>query len=147
MRSLEDFEPLGPRRLVDLGQPVVEEVLDGGGFWVAVVWDQTHQTGSNIADTCMVSENTGFPHVSQGLFFFFTQDTLNLSTWPAKDADNLARAAAIVRDGNDVAERRAVGLAHSLKHVDQVVRRAATGEDDDAASSSRVRADRPWLGR
>lgn len=53
-------------------------------------------------------------------------------TWPAKDADNLARAAAIVGNGNHIAERRLVGAAQVLKDVDEAVGGASAREDDDA---------------
>lgn len=62
-------------------------------------------------------------------------------TGSSKDADDLAGAAAIVGDGNHVAERGAVGFADALKDINEAVGRAAAGEDHDATAGFRVRAD------
>lgn len=43
VRGLENLEPLGTRFRMDLGQAVVEEVLDGDRLGVIVGWDEPHQ--------------------------------------------------------------------------------------------------------
>ncbi len=59
-------------------------------------------------------------------------------TWPAKDSDQLARGAAVVADGHDIAQGAVLGAGDAVEDVDKVVGGAAAGEDNDA---ERVRCD------
>lgn len=53
MRALDDLEPLGAGGCVDDGQAMVEEMLDGGGFGLAVVGDEPDQSRADISNACL----------------------------------------------------------------------------------------------
>ena len=53
-------------------------------------------------------------------------------TWSSKHAYQLGRTAAIVADGDHIAQLALFALSYSLEYIDEVIRSASAGEDDDA---------------
>ena len=75
---------------------------------------------------------------------------MEILTGSSKDAYQLAGRAAIVGDWNDIAESALLRLSNGIEDVDEIVRSAAAGEDDNAVACGgckRGRSRRCRLGR
>jgi hypothetical protein len=58
-----------------------------------------------------------------------------MRTWSAKHPDQLRRAAAVITDRDNIAQRAFLVISHRTEYVDKVVGRATTGEDYNAFCS------------
>lgn len=105
---------------------MIEEMANGLCL-VAIFWNQPDQTRSDVSNAC------GYCLEHSLLTWYFWES----HTWSAKDTNELAGGASIVRDRNHISESGIVRLSNVVEDIDEIIGRAASREDDNAIACRR----------